>query len=428
MPSLVGFVALFAPSVAAAATTDDGSTSLVLATLALVLVVAKVGGHLATLARQPAVLGELVSGIVLGNLSLLGWHGFAAIAHDPGVALLAELGVILLLFEVGLESSIAEMRTVGLSSLLVALLGVLSPFALGWGAGKLLLPDASLYVHLFLGATLTATSVGITARILKDLNRARSREAKVIVGAAVIDDVLGLVVLAVIVGLITAANGGERLSAAAVGLILIKAIAFLAAVLWAGRRLAPRWFSLVARLAVPGVLVPASLAVCFALAWAASKTGLAPIVGAFAAGLLLEREQYRHLETREERKLDDALEPLLGLLLPVFFVLMGMRVDVTGFADPAVLQLAVALTAAAVAGKMACAFGAVGRGMDRLSIALGMVPRGEVGLVFAGVGLTLRLAGRPVIDGQTYGAVVFMVIVTTLITPPALRWSLQRYG
>ena len=424
MPAVCAFVLLLAPTVASAAT-GEGSTPLVLSTLALVLVVAKVAGYLATLARQPPVLGELLAGIVLGNLPLLGWHGLAPIAHDPGVALLAELGVILLLFEVGLESTVAEMRTVGLSSLLVALLGVVTPFALGWGSGKVLLPDGSPYVHLFLGATLTATSVGITARILKDLNRARSREAKVILGAAVIDDVLGLVVLAVIVGLITAANGGERLSMAAVGLILVKAIAFLAVILVAGRRLAPPWFSLAARLAVPGVLVPASLAVCFALAWAASRMGLAPIVGAFAAGLLLEREQYERLETREGRKLDHALEPLLGVLLPVFFVLMGMRVDVAAFADPAVLQLAVALTAAAVAGKMACAFGAVGRGMDRLSIALGMVPRGEVGLVFAGVGLTLQLAGQPVIDGRTYGAVLFMVIVTTLVTPPALRWSLR---
>jgi Kef-type K+ transport system membrane component KefB len=132
------------------------------------------------------------------------------------------------------------------------------------------------------------------------------------------------------------------------------------------------------------------------------------------------------LETREKGKLDRALEPLLGLLLPVFFVLMGMRVDATAFADPAVLQLAVALTGVAIVGKMACAFGAVGRGMDRVSIALGMVPRGEVGLVFAGVGLTLQLAGQPVIDGRTYGAVLFMVIVTTLVTPPALRWSLRR--
>src|SRR5581483_11866385 len=292
--------------------------------------------------------------------------------------------------------------------------------------GKLLLPETSGYVHLFLGAMLTATSVGITARILKDLHRANSREAKVILGAAVIDDVLGLVVLAVIVGLITAADGGGRLSVTTVGLILGKAIGFLAVALVAGRRLAAWWFSLAARLSVPGVLLPASLAVCFALAWAASAMGLAPIVGAFAAGLLLEREQYAPLESRDEQGLETALRPLLDLLLPVFFVLMGMRVDVTAFIDPGVVELALALTIAAIMGKMACAFGAVGRGMDRLSIALGMVPRGEVGLVFAGVGLTLQLAGRPVIDARTYGAVLFMVIVTTLVTPPALRWSLQR--
>src|SRR4029453_14684263 len=205
MPPACTFVLLLA-STAATAATAEGSTPLVLSALALVLVVGKIAAYFATLARQPAVLGELLTGIVLGNLSLLGWNAFEPIAHDPGVALLAELGVILLLFEVGLESTVAEMRTVGLSSLLVALIGVVTPFALGFATGKLLLSEASTYVHLFLGATLTATSVGITAPIPKDLGRAGSSEAKVILGAAVIDDVLGLVVLAVITGLITAAN------------------------------------------------------------------------------------------------------------------------------------------------------------------------------------------------------------------------------
>ena len=416
---------LLAPTAAAAATAE-GSTPVVLGTLALVLVVAKIVGYLANLVQQPPVLGELLAGILLGNLSSLGWDAFAPMARDPGVALLAELGVIVLLFEVGLESTVAEMRAVGLSSLLVALLGVITPFALGWGTGYLLLPAASPYVHLFLGATLTATSVGITARILQDLGRSGSREAKVILGAAVIDDVLGLVVLALITGLINAANQGGDLSPSAIVIIVGKALGFLVAALALGVPLAPWWFRLATRLRTTGVLLAASLAVCFLLAWVAAQVGLAPIVGAFAAGLLLENIHYRDLESREQRQLKQLLEPIAGLLVPVFFVQMGMRVDLRVFADPAILAVAGVLTLAAIVGKQACALGVVDRGLDRLSIGLGMVPRGEVGLIFAGVGLNLWLDGKPIVDASTYGAVLVMVLVTTLLTPFALRWSLAR--
>ena len=159
-----------------------------LLTLAVILVVAKLGGHLAQRVGQPAVLGELVGGVVLGNLGLAGW------AADPSIAMLAELGVLLLLFEVGLESTVGDMLKVGVTALIVAVTGVLLPFALGWGAGHLLLPGHSVYVHVFLGAALSATSVGITARVLQDLGRSKSDEARVILGAAVIDDVLGLVI------------------------------------------------------------------------------------------------------------------------------------------------------------------------------------------------------------------------------------------
>jgi Kef-type K+ transport system membrane component KefB len=420
-------VVLLAPTAAAAATAED-STPLVLGTLALVLVVAKIVGYLANLVRQPPVLGELLAGIVLGNLSLFGWDAFGPITSDPGIALLAELGVIILLFEVGLESTVAEMRAAGLSSLLVALLGVVTPFALGWGTGNLLLPQASPYVHLFLGATLTATSVGITARILKDLGRSGSREAKVILGAAVIDDVLGLVVLALVTDLINAANQGGELSPSAIVMIVGKALGFLVGALALGIPLAPWWFRLATRLRTTGVLLAASLAVCFLLAWVAALVGLAPIVGAFAAGLLLEDIHYRDLESREQRQLKLLLEPIAGLLVPVFFVLMGMRVDLRVFADSAILAVAAVLTLAAIVGKLACALGVVDRGLDRLSIGLGMVPRGEVGLIFAGVGLNLRLDGKPIVDASTYGAVLVMVLVTTLVTPFALRWSLGRPG
>jgi Kef-type K+ transport system membrane component KefB len=290
------------------------------------------------------------------------------------------------------------------------------------------MPDASPYLHLFLGATLTATSVGITARILKDLGRSDSREAKIILGAAVIDDVLGLIVLAVVTGLITAAAAGSSLSLSVIGVTVAKALGFIAVVLALGARLAPGWFRMAAKLRTPHTLLPASLAVCFLLAWLAGEMGLAPIVGAFAAGLILEEGHYRDLEAREGRDLKEQLESVAAFLIPVFFVLMGMRVDLRVFADPAVLGLATVLTVAAIVGKQACALGVVDRGVDRLSVGLGMIPRGEVGLIFAGIGLDLWVDGKAVVDGATYGAVLVMVVVTTLITPLALRWSLTSRG
>jgi Kef-type K+ transport system membrane component KefB len=194
--------------------------------LAIILAAAKLGGHLAVRIGQPAVLGELVAGVALGSADLAGIGWFHAIEGDQTVDILARLGVLIPLFEVRLESTVRDMLKVGLPSLLVAILGVAAPFALGWGVGALLLPDRSVYVHAFLGATLTATSVGITARVLQDRGRSQSAEARVILGAAVIDDVLGLVILAVVGGIIAAANRGDSLSYAEVGLVLGKAIVF----------------------------------------------------------------------------------------------------------------------------------------------------------------------------------------------------------
>src|SRR5688572_24389010 len=198
----------------------------VLLALAVILTAAKVSGNLAIRIGQPAVLGELVAGVLLGNLHLVGLDAFQALESNEAIEMLARLGVIILLFEVGLESTVRDMLRVGLPSLLVAILGVVAPFALGWLAGALLLPDRSTYVHVFLGATLTATSVGITARVLRDLGRSESNEARIILGAAVIDDVLGLVILAVVTGMIHAAASGGTLSIVDVTLILVKALAF----------------------------------------------------------------------------------------------------------------------------------------------------------------------------------------------------------
>jgi Kef-type K+ transport system membrane component KefB len=394
--------------------------------LTLVLAAAALGGHVAERYGQPAVLGELVAGVVLGNLGFLGWSWPREVAHSALVEGLASLGVILLLFEVGLESTVADMSRVGGRSLLVAVLGVIAPWVLGAAAGAVALPGRSPYVYLFLGATLTATSVGITARVLRDLGQTRSTEAQIILGAAVIDDVLGLVILAVVGSLIQAANAGVEPSLARIGWVLLKAVGFLAVALLLGSALSPRIFALASRLRGSGILLAAALVPCFALAGLAAAVGLAPIVGAYAAGLVLEHSHYAPFTARGQRPLNELLQPVTSLLVPVFFVLMGMRVDLRVLGHGEILGLAALITAAAVIGKQACALGGLGAPLDRLSIGIGMIPRGEVGLIFANLGLGLTIHGSAVVDATLFSTIVVMVMATTLVTPPLLEWSFRR--
>jgi Kef-type K+ transport system membrane component KefB len=394
--------------------------------LVIILTAAKLGADLATRVGQPGVLGELIAGVILGNLTLVGFSGLQHVENDPFVEMLARIGVLILLFEVGLESTVGQMLKVGISSLLVASLGVVAPFALGWGVGAWLLPGQSAYVHAFLGATLTATSVGITARVLKDLGRSQSREARIILGAAVIDDVFGLAILGVVTGVITAVDRGGTFSGAEIALMLGKAAGFLVGSLVLGVSLSPTLFSVASRLRARGVLLAVGLSFCFFLSWLANAIGLAPIVGAFAAGLILEDVHYRDFVDRGEHGLEELIHPISAFLVPVFFVLMGMRTDLRSFLQPGALGLAAALTVAAIIGKQACSLGVIGQGVDRLSVGLGMIPRGEVGLIFANIGLTLSVGGNRIIDRASYAAVVVVVIVTTVATVPALKWSLAR--
>jgi len=417
---------MFLPLLQAPAATPHADTlAPVVLALAVILAAAKLGGDAAERIGQPAVLGELVVGVLVGNLSLVGIDWFQFIAANATIGVLAQLGAVILLFEVGLESTVRDMLQVGVRSLMVAVLGVVTPWALGWWVGALLLPEHSVYVHAFLGAVLTATSVGITARVLKDLGRSQSPEARIILGAAVIDDVLGLVVLAAVAAIIAAADSGAALSYGTLALVLGKALLFLFGALSLGVILSPWLFSFASRLRGGGVLLATALVFCFTLAWLASAIGLAPIVGAYAAGLILEDLHYRDF-AKEERHLEDLVRPISSFLVPVFFVLMGMHVDLTTFMRPEILGLAAALTVAAVLGKQACALGALGARLDWLSIGIGMIPRGEVGLIFANIGLTLVVRGERIIDAATYSAVVIMVMLTTLITPPALKWSLNK--
>ncbi len=300
-----------------------------LAALVLVLVLGRLGGSLAARFRQPAVLGELVAGIAIGNLGLAGVHGIDSLRTLPGIDLLAQIGVLFLLFSVGIESDLGRRMRVGGSSFAVATLGVIAPMALGWWVTRAFFPGQNPLVYAFAGATLCATSVGLTARVLADLGRTASAEGRVILGAAVIDDVLGLVVLAVVSGLIKAADAGAPFDAASVGWIVARAALFLAAALVAGRWVSRHALALAARLPGEAAVLPLALAFCFALAWLAGRAGLAPIVGAFAAGLVLDEVQLVDLGARDPRRrsLDELLEPISGFLVPIFFVAVGMRVD-----------------------------------------------------------------------------------------------------
>jgi Na+:H+ antiporter len=415
----------------ATGTESHGLNPAVLIGIAVMLVMAKVAGEIFERLQQPGVLGELFAGVLLGNLVILGFTRAEPLKTNETVAALAELGVIILLFEVGLESDLKEMLEVGWSSLLVAIVGVIVPFFLGWGVSAYFIPDEPRLAHVFIGATLCATSVGITARVFQDLGKLGTREARIILGAAVLDDVLGLLILAVVAGAIRAAGTGTQLAFLDVALIAIKSVAFLVVAIAVGQLLVPRILRGAGRFESRGVLLTLAISFCLIMAWAAAKVGLAPIVGAFAAGLTLDEVHYKPTDGRTERDLNELLQPVSTVLVPIFFVLMGLKVDFRLFARLDILGLAIALTVAAIIGKQVCALGVIERGVNRLAVGLGMIPRGEVGLIFAGIGAALMLPAAsgeriPVISSAIFGAVVIMVIITTLITPAALKWALGR--
>ncbi len=384
---------------------------------ALVLVVAKVGGHLAMRFKQPSVLGELLGGILLGSLPL---PLLVTLRDDPSMDLLARLGVLVLLFQVGLESTVRDILRVGIAAAAVAVLGTLGSLGAGWAAAALTLPHESAGLHWFLAASLTATSVGISARVLKDADASRTAEARTILGAAMIDDVLGLVVLAIASGAMRHSTEAGAFAPLAVAWLLTKTFGFLLVALVVGIVVSPVLFRFASRLQSDGVLVATGLSFCFVMAWVSAAIGLAPIVGAFAAGLVLEDSHSGRFVARGERSLGEQMEPIGSWLVPIFFVLMGMRADLSAFASGPRLLLVASLTLAAIAGKLLCAAGAP-RGSDRVAVALGMLPRGEVSLVFASLGLTLGL-----LDGGNYAVLVTVVVLTTLVTPAALRWRLSR--
>jgi Na+:H+ antiporter len=364
--------------------------------LAIILTAAKIGGELVERMGQPAVLGELMAGVLLGP-SLLG-----LVEPLELIKFLAEIGLILLLFKVGLESDITELMRAGPSAGIVAFTGLIAPFILGYLISIWL--GMEQITAIFIGATLTATSIGITARVLADLNMSNTRESTIILGAAVLDDIGGLVILSIVVSMVTFG----AVSAMEVVQISISAIAFLALAMVVGIKTAPRLLKIVQEMQVEGRLIVAAFAFSLFLAYLAEKAGLATIVGAFAAGLILAKTEHRaHIEER--------IEPMTDIFVPIFFVMMGVMVDIKTLLDPNVLYIGVLLTAAAILGKMICGFGARGK-VNRLAIGVGMLPRGEVGLIFAGYGITLGI-----IDSALYSALILLVIITTFLTPIMMK-------
>jgi len=412
--------------------------------IAGILIAAKVL-HLIEKIKLPPVVGELLAGIVLGNLTLIGFPFFHDFLTNEIVTFLAELGVILLLFQIGLESNVAQLLKVGGTALSVALIGAIVPFIAGaYIVGPLLVPGQPSVTYLFLGAALAATSVGITARIFKDLGKMKTKAAQVVLGAAVIDDIIGLVLLAVISSL--ALEGS--VTPLSVGFIVLKSFLFLFLSVVFGQLIAPSTSKAFAMINT-GTGSKFTLAISFGLIFAAvaDLIGLEPIIGAFAAGLVLDPVHFKvfrepHLIEDIKRKISDLnpsikqklmatlnkhadhsieeiIEPLTLFFVPIFFVVTGMSVEVSSLLNPATIVIALILTGVAILGKLVAGLPATGR--DRLTVGLAMVPRGEVGLIFAAIGQELG-----VISPQIFSLIVLTVLLTTIIGPYLLSHHLQK--
>lgn len=371
--------------------------------LIAIFVAAKVFGEIAERIGQPAVLGELVGGVVIG---VSGLH--IVDPHDVTIHLLSELGVILLLFLIGLETDLKKLIQVGGSATAVALVGVLLPLAGGIGFGYLL--GLEPIVSVFLGAALTATSVGITARVLSDLGHLHDDESQVVLGAAVVDDIVGLVLLT----LLGTLAGGGALTPLGVGRVVLVAFGFVILAVLIGSQLAPRLIRLIDRIEMQRGLFFSAVVFALLLAYLAHKVGSAIIIGSFAAGLVLAR-------TQRGREIEREVHDVAQFFIPVFFVVVGAAVDLRSLnpfdaATRPFLLIGLALTVIGIVGKVAAGYVVWKKGLRRSVIGVGMIPRGEVGLIFAQIGLTSKL-----LTGGLYSAVALMVILTTFITPPLLR-------
>lgn len=452
----LGFFLIYPTSVLAANMHEEGtgtgsgipSFAGLLIALAVMLMAAKMF-HVIDRVKQPLVVGELLSGIFLGNLALLGITFMVPYETNPIVLFLAEFGVMLLLFQIGLESNVNELRKAGLLSFLVALVGVVVPVFLGtYVLGPLLFPAQPFVAHLFLGASLAATSVGITARVFKEHGIVQSRAANIVIGAAVIDDVMGLILLALVSSL---AIGGE-VSAASAGMMTVKSVAFLGGSIVLGILAAP-WFSKFFSYISTGTGTKFTVAICFAMLFAAAAQimGLEPIIGAFAAGLVLDPVHFKFFKdpeivrsvkdelapvSKKEKRLvmkaldeyafhnvEEMIETMTLFFVPIFFVVTGMGVKLAELFSLQSIIIALLISVVAIAGKFVS--GLLIKGEEKWIVGLAMVPRGEVGLIFAAVGRSLG-----VIDDQLYSIIILTVLITTIVGPGLLNVAISKlkYG
>ncbi len=392
----------------------------------------------------PAVLGEILSGALLGNLVLVGLHFFEPVKTDSIIAFLAELGVVILLFQIGLESNIQSMRKIGTNALLVALTGVIVTFLLGYFLIPLLAPGLSQVAYLFMAGMFTSTSVGISARVFRDLGKLKTATAQLVLGSAVIDDIIGLIILAVLSAMVTSGD----VDVLGVAVIFIKAVAFLVGAILIGQFLAPRIGRLLSKVH-SGTGMKLTLALSFGLifAYLAKQIELAPIIGAFAAGLVLDAVHFRDFKDpaivdeirtvadtmpdaqkeklqsvvshHADHNIDEIVEPLAIVLVPLFFILNGMNVDLRLLVNGPILLGALGFTAIAIVGKLAA--GLAAKSKSKWVVGWGMVPRGEVQLIFASMG-----KGLGVISSSVFSMVVIVVILTTILTPIILSMLVRN--
>lgn len=414
----------------------------VLVTLVVVYAASKLGGELSKRLNLPPVLGELLGGVAVGVSALhllvfpesgavaqgsaimsflqsLGGLDAAAMTHifesqSEVISVLAELGVIVLLFEIGLESDLRELTKVGPQAAVVAVVGVAAPFLLGT-VGLVTLFHSPMIPAIFAGAALTATSIGITSKVLSELGHLKSTEGQIIVGAAVIDDVLGIIVLAVVASL---AKTGE-VDLLNVVYLIVSASGFLLGSIFLGKFFNSSFVAIADKLQTRGALLIPAITFAFVMAFLANVIHLEAILGAFAAGLVLD-------ETDKRKELDQQVMPIADLLVPIFFVTVGAKADL-GVLNPAVaenragLLIAAFLIVVAIVGKVITGWAVFGKpGINRLAIGVGMIPRGEVGLVFAGIG-----SASGVLDKPLEAAIIMMVILTTFLAPPLLQLVLD---
>ncbi|MDR2425917.1 MAG: cation:proton antiporter [Endomicrobium sp.] len=375
--------------------------------LIVILTAAKIFGEIAVRLGQSGIVGELIAGVIIGP-GVLG-----LVSETPVLANISELGAIILLFEVGLSTDIKEFARAGGWAAAVAFVGVFLPYCFGY----------FIFIHfgmsstqaIFAGAVLTATSVGITARVFRDLKKLESEEAKVVLGAAVIDDVIGLTILAVVLKIVS----GGTVTAGSVVQIAGTAVLFLILAIGAGLLIAPTLFKLVSKMKQENIIFVIGFAFCLLISALSSKFGLAPIVGAFAAGLVLS-------STKQGAEIKTNLKPLSAFFVPIFFVLMGTNVELGTFnpfvaGNGTILFLTAILFAAAFIGKAAAGFAVFKKGINKLLVGASMVPRGEVGLIFAGIGFR-----NDVFGSNEYSSLVAVIMLTTFVTPFILKYLITK--